>query len=159
MNDLPTCNPRTRSTKVKGDQVNSHQRFLASRNQIKLIILEPRTSDLVTNNKFWPLTVYAKAGHPKKVVCHHFDRHSDFKHCHCLTLSLKIKVIAKIKWSTKIESDQVNFWHCSSSLKILELSKLGHRIGSFSPTQYEKVGQLTFDNTKLMCHLSMKFFV
>ena len=40
---------------------------------------------------------------------------------------------------------------------ILELSDLGHRIGSFSTTQYyAKVGKLKVNNNQVMCHLSMK---
>ena len=38
----------------------------------------------------------------------------------------------------------------------LQLSDLGHRIGSFSTTLFAKVDQLKVNNNQVMCHLSMK---
>ena len=57
---------------------------------------------------------------------------------------------------TKVKSNQVNFNHCSKvsasrnqiQLTVLELSDVGHRKGSFSTTQYAKVGQLKVNNNQ-----------
>ena len=93
--------------------------FLASKNQIQLIILE--LSDLVTKQKVSATHSICKVGQPKsnyqRVMCqqpmkffgmfdhnppHTFENnsgkmHCDKKNCYCMTLSLKVKVAAKNK--------------------------------------------------------------